>query len=114
DVDHLSTVIKQGIMHKGFSLIDILQPCISFNKKNTYAWYRERVYKIDEEKDYNPSDKKAALEKAQEWGDRIPIGVIYKADLPVYDDQFPAMKKRALVSQTIKPAQIQSLIDELL
>lgn len=114
DIEHLSSVIQQGIKHKGFSLIDVLQPCVSFNKKNTYAWYKERVYKIDENKNYNPLDKNMALEKAQEWGEKIPIGIIYKTDLPVYDDQFPILRKGTLVKQMIKSGQLQRLIEELL
>ncbi len=46
---------------------------------------------------YDPSDKKAALEKAQEWGERIPIGVIFQKELPVYEDQLPALSKGPLV-----------------
>jgi len=63
DVDHLSNLIKKGITHRGFALIDILQPCVSFNSKNTFKWYRERVYKLEDER-YDPSDKRAALGKA--------------------------------------------------
>jgi len=110
EVDHLSDIIKKGIKHRGFALIDILQPCVSFNHRNTYQWYRERVYKLDEEKSYDPSDKKAALERAQEWGDRIPIGVIYQDKLPVYEDQLPALKKGALVRQKIDPARVEKLL----
>ena len=49
DIDYLSSIIKQGINHRGFALIDILQPCVSFNHKNTYQWYRERVYKLEQD-----------------------------------------------------------------
>src|SRR3989304_2078240 len=48
-------LIKAGITHKGFALIDILQPCVSFNHVNTFAWYKERVYKVDEETGYDPA-----------------------------------------------------------
>ncbi|GAF95504.1 unnamed protein product, partial [marine sediment metagenome] len=67
DVNHLSQLIMQGVQHQGFALIDVLQPCPTFNHKNTYAWYRERVYKL-EENGYDPGNKLAAFEKAQEWG----------------------------------------------
>ncbi len=83
----------------------------SFNHKNTFQWYRERVYKL-EDKDYEPSDKTAAMTKAQEWGDRIPIGVIYRQERPVYEEQFPALKKTALVKQNINPRQFEALLDE--
>ena len=114
DVDHLASVIKEGIAHKGFALIDILQPCVSFNHKNTYSWYRERVYKLKDEVGYDPGDRKTALEKAQEWGDRIPIGVIYKSELPTYEDQLPALKKGPLVSHRIEPGQVEKLLAEFM
>jgi 2-oxoglutarate ferredoxin oxidoreductase subunit beta len=114
DTEHLSSLIKQAITHHGFSLIDILQPCVSFNHKNTYSWYRERVYKLEEESGYDPGDKRSALEKAQEWGEKIPIGVVYKADLPVYEDHLLALRKGSLVSQKIDPKRAESLITEFL
>jgi 2-oxoglutarate ferredoxin oxidoreductase subunit beta len=112
DAEHLSSLIKQGISHRGFALIDILQPCVSFNHKNTYQWYRERVYKLEDESGYNPSDKKVALEKAQEWGERIPIGIIYRKELSVYEDQLPALSKGPLVSQQIEPGRVERLFTE--
>ncbi len=114
DVEHLSELIKKGITHKGFALIDILQPCVSFNHKNTYSWYRERGYKLENEDGYELGDKKAALEKALEWGEKIPIGVIYRKELPVYEEQLPALGKGPLVTQKIDPRRAQSLIAEFL
>ena len=112
DIDYLSLIIQQGINHRGFALIDILQPCVSFNHKNTYQWYRERVYKVDGEKDYNPSDKMAAFKKTQEWGDRIPIGIFYRENRPVYESAFPALEKGMLVSQPIEPLKAEKLLAE--
>ena len=114
DIGHLSDLIKKGITHHGFSLIDILQPCVSFNHKNTFQWYRERVYKLEDENGYDPSDRKVALEKAFEWGDRIPIGVIYQKELPVYEDQLPALSKGPLVTQQIDPKRAESLLAEFI
>jgi 2-oxoglutarate ferredoxin oxidoreductase subunit beta len=111
DIEHLATVIKMGIKHRGFALIDILQPCPTFNKKNTYAWYRERVYKLDGT-GYDPSDKMAAFEKAQEWGERIPIGVIYRKETASFEEQVPALSKGPLVKQKVEPLQIERLLNE--
>ncbi len=113
DPEHLAELIRQGIKHKGFSLIDILQPCVSFNRKNTYEWYRERVYKVDSG-DYDPEDRMAALEKALEWGDRIPTGVIYRHESPAFEEQFPALAEKSLVRQPINPKKIAPLLDELM
>jgi len=113
DIDHLSHLIKKGITHRGFALIDILQPCISFNHKNTFQWYRERVYKLEDER-YDPSDKKAALEKALVWGEGIPIGIIYEENLPVYEDQLPALSEGPLVKQKIAPRRVEKLLAEFM
>jgi 2-oxoglutarate ferredoxin oxidoreductase subunit beta len=111
DIEHLSGLIRMGIGHHGFALIDILQPCVSFNHQNTFPWYKQRVYKVEEE-GYDPTDKAAALLKAQEWGDRIPIGVIYKQERSVYEEQLPQLKDIPLVKQTIDPLKIEKLIEE--
>ena len=113
DMDHLAGLIKKGIAHRGFALIDILQPCVSFNHKNTYQWYKERVYKLEDEK-HDSKDRKAALEKALEWGERIPTGVIYEADLPVYEDHLPALSKTPLVKQKIDTRRVERLLAEFM
>jgi 2-oxoglutarate ferredoxin oxidoreductase subunit beta len=111
EVDHLTNLIKMGIAHRGFALIDILQPCVTFNTRNTYAWCRERVYRLEDERGYDPADKMAALKKAQEWGERIPIGVIYRKEQPTFEDQLTALAKGPLVKQEIKPRQLEALLD---
>ena len=113
DADHLAKLIKKGIAHRGFALIDILQPCVSFNHRNTYGWYRERVYELEDET-YDAGERKAALEKALEWGDKIPIGVIYKANLPVYEDQLPALSGEPLVKNKIDPRRVKKLLAEFM
>lgn len=114
DTEHLSQLLRLGIEHKGFALIDVLQPCPSFNHKNTWDWYRERVYKPEEEGEYDPSDRSAAFVKALEWGERIPIGVIYRKDRSTYEEQLPALRGVSLVRQKIDPQQFESLLDEFL
>ncbi len=98
DQDHLVDTIVAAVNHKGFSFVDILQPCVSFNNLNTHQWYRERVTPIDSS--HNPKDRRAAWELAQQWGDQIPIGVIYEGDRPAYDELVPAIKTTPLVKQT--------------
>jgi 2-oxoglutarate ferredoxin oxidoreductase subunit beta len=113
DIDHLSNLIKKGITHRGFALIDILQPCVSFNHKNTFQWYQERVYNVEDGK-YDPSDRKAALEKSLIWGEEIPIGIIYEENLPVYEDQLPALSEGPLVKQKTDPRRIEKLLAEFM
>jgi 2-oxoglutarate ferredoxin oxidoreductase subunit beta len=112
DIQHLASVIKMGINHRGFALIDILQPCPTFNYKNTYAWYHERVYKLENDANYDPGDKMAAFAKAQEWEPQIPIGVIYRKELPTFEMQLPALSKGPLVRHEIDPARVETLFAE--
>jgi 2-oxoglutarate ferredoxin oxidoreductase subunit beta len=74
--EHLGELIRQAILFKGTALVDILQPCISFNKINTYQWYRERVFRLE----VPLTDRYEALKTADLWGEKISIGVIYKND----------------------------------
>ena len=112
DIEHLTSLIKTGINHRGFALIDVLQPCVSFNHQNTHGWYSERVYKLEDEAGYEAGNKMAALSKSQEWGDRIPIGLFYQQDLPVYEEQIPALRHGPLAKQEIHPQQLERLIAE--
>jgi 2-oxoglutarate ferredoxin oxidoreductase subunit beta len=114
DIDHLAGIIQEGIRHKGFSLIEVLQPCVSFNHQNTYDWYRKRLYKLEEEPGYDPADRMAAFSKALEWGERIPTGIIYRNNRPVYESQLHALKEMPLVKQKLEPGQFEGLLDELL
>lgn len=101
DVMHLKEMIKQGIAHKGFSHIDALQPCVTFNKVNTYQWYQERVYKLDKDPSYDPTNRAMALAKAEEWGDRIAVGVYYKEERPTYNDELPQLANGTLLEQML-------------
>ena len=113
EVTHLTELIKEGIRHKGFALIDILQPCVTFNRVNTFKWYSERVYKLEAEK-YDPTDKAKALIKAQEWGTRIPIGVIYRSQRATFEELQPALQMGSIVQQNIEPDKVASLLEEFL
>lgn len=113
DVEHLAQLIVHGIQHRGFALIDVLQPCVSFNRKNTFAWYRERVYNLDGT-DYHPDDKLAAFEKAQEWGDKIPIGIIYSEEKPAYEERLSASRKEPSTQRKLDPMQAEKLLAEFL
>ena len=101
DNEHLTQLIKEGIMHKGFAYIDILQPCVTFNHHNTYTWYSKRVYKFKLEKESNPADKISAFKKCQEWGERIPIGILYRQKRATFEEQQSALKEGPLNKQRI-------------
>lgn len=75
DVELTKEIIKKAILHKGYALVDIFQPCVSFNKVNTFAWYKQNTFTLPD--DHDPGDRKAALERALE-GPPYPLGVIYQ------------------------------------
>jgi 2-oxoglutarate ferredoxin oxidoreductase subunit beta len=108
--DHLRDLMKTAILHKGLSLLDILQPCVTFNKINTYEWYRKRVYHV--EPDYNPEDRTEAFKKALEWGDRIPIGIIYKNNRPTLEERIPVIKDNPLIKQSFDITKIETIFKE--
>ncbi|MEK6698949.1 MAG: 2-oxoacid:ferredoxin oxidoreductase subunit beta [Nitrospirota bacterium] len=97
DVTHLKGIMKEAVRHKGFALVDILQPCVTFNKTNTYDWYKQRVYPLEPE--YDPENRAAAFTRALEWGDRIPIGVLYRNRRLPYEDRVPVIAGRPLLRQ---------------
>lgn len=101
DSEHLAWLIGEGIKHKGFSLIEVLQPCVTFNKKNTYEWYSQRVRKIEINDSYNPFDKALALQKAGQWQENIPIGIIYRNEFPCYEEKSGLNKVPPLVDDDL-------------
>lgn len=98
--DAIGTIelIKAGIQHKGFSLVNILQPCVTFNKINTYHYYLKNTYKLPAE--YDKSNAKAALEKAMEVNEeKFPLGIIYQTSKPSYHEQLPQLSSESLVNR---------------
>lgn len=95
DALHLRETIKKGIQHKGFSFIDVFSPCVTYNKTNTYDFFRSRVYKPETDtKDFD-----RAYKLAQEWGDKIPIGVLYDVDQNTYEDRDPVISDTPLIEK---------------
>jgi len=99
---HLADLIAGAIAHRGFSLVDVFSPCVTYNKVNTYDYFRKRVYKLEAEPGYEATDSRAALLKSFEWGDRIPLGLFYRDEQPTYEDQEPALRAGPLVRQELR------------
>lgn len=109
DQEHLKEMIKEAKKHKGYALIDIFQPCVSFNKINTYQWYNKRVYKLE---DHDPTDHAAAMKVADEFGDKIPIGIIYREEKLTFRDRMPYLEDKPLVDRDVQVEDLKHLIDE--
>jgi 2-oxoglutarate ferredoxin oxidoreductase subunit beta len=106
---HLQSLIKAAISHKGFSFIDVLQPCFTFF--DTYDYYNERVYEFTQQ-DHDASDRKAAFEKAREWGygagERIPNGIFYQVEKPTYEEKLLAGR----VPVQLTPGDIRAVLEK--
>ena len=93
DISLTVDLIKQAVMHNGFALVDILQPCPSFNHERTYQWYKEHTYHLE---GHDSSNRLAAFEKAIEDGEKNSLGVLYKHDFPSFLDHYPAIRDQGL------------------
>ncbi|HWQ97694.1 MAG TPA: 2-oxoacid:ferredoxin oxidoreductase subunit beta [Clostridia bacterium] len=80
--EQLIALMKEAISYKGYALVDILQPCVSFNKTNTFGWYKERVYDLDAS--YDAGNKATALIKSMEFDEKIPLGILYREEKCTY------------------------------
>lgn len=106
----LAELYKKAIKHKGFALVDVFSPCVTYNKTNTYPWFKERVYKLEDE-NHDTGNFEAAMKKAQEWGTRIPIGVFYQKERPTYEEGDQALQGGALAKQPNKPLDAAILLE---
>ena len=116
-VKHLVDLIKGGIQHKGFALIDAFSPCVTFNLDNTHEFFKHRTKKL-EDMGHDPTNFAAAIQKSYEWGDEIPIGLFWKRDdLPTLDqleqilDEGGPLARRPL---GVSPEVARSLVRELM
>jgi len=107
---HLAEIFKKAIQHKGFSHVDVFSPCVTYNKTNTYPFFKQRVYKLEDEK-HDAQNFEAAMKKAQEWGDRIPIGVFYAKERSTYEDGETALLNGPLAKQPFKPLDPSILLE---
>lgn len=108
NVPHLTQTIKNGLAHRGFSLINVLQPCVTFNKVNTYSYYFQKSYPL---KDHNPADLNAALQLAlqPELEERFPLGTLYQVERASFHTQLPQLTETTLLK---RPS--QHLSDDIL
>src|SRR3990167_4326258 len=116
-------LITEGVKHKGFAIIDTMQPCVTFNHKNTFSWFYERVYKLEEE-GHDPLNRIKAFERAEEWPlrkvleqnqkERIPTGIFYKEDRSTWEDATLQIQKAPLVKQSMENRDITPLLRELM
>ncbi|MBN2287838.1 MAG: 2-oxoacid:ferredoxin oxidoreductase subunit beta [Candidatus Glassbacteria bacterium] len=108
---HMVEMMKLAIEHKGFSFLEVLQPCVTYNKVNTLKWYRERSYDLADDKDYDPADREVAWKKALEWGDKFPIGIILRSERPTMTDRLKVLEQQPLNRRPSRPRDVRPLLD---
>lgn len=110
DADHLKEVFKAAIKHPGFAMVDVFQPCVTFNLVNTFKWFFERLYNINEDKTYDRTDRLRALKEGLVWGEKIPYGIFYNQSRPTYGDELPQLAGTALVRRPMAVRNIDKLV----
>lgn len=110
NADHLKEVFKAAITHRGFSVVDVFQPCVTFNLVNTFKWFFERLYNIDQDQTYDRSDLIRAYKESLNWGAKIPYGIFYQQERPTYGDELPQLQGPALVQRPLLVRNIDNLV----
>jgi 2-oxoglutarate ferredoxin oxidoreductase subunit beta len=107
-VDKTREVLRRAIQHRGFSLVDIFQPCVSFNKLNTYDWYEQNTCWLE---DHDPSNRESALQKAMETFP-FPLGVFYQQDKKTFGENLPVYREERtpLFKRKIKMSALQKYL----
>jgi 2-oxoglutarate ferredoxin oxidoreductase subunit beta len=110
--EHLAETMKQAMEFPGYALIDILQPCVTFNKLNTHAWYKKRAYFP---KNHDASDWNAAMALSREWGDHIPLGILYNVPRPTFESRIPTLQDPTpLATRPFNPSTLTNIQEEFL
>lgn len=116
NLKHLVWLLGEALQHKGYALVDVLQPCVTFNRASAYDFYNDRVYDLQETA-HDVRDKTAAWERAYEWCEKIPTGIFYRVEgAPTYEEQLLVLEAGPLVAQPLRKlnaAQVGALCAEL-
>lgn len=111
-MNHLVDTMKSAINYKGFALVNVFQPCVTYNHINTFEYFQKRTYKV-EESGHNPQDFQAALTKAQEWGEKIPLGILYNVERQTYEDGLINFDYHKVISADSLSRDVSALFQEL-
>ncbi|PIS04887.1 MAG: 2-oxoacid ferredoxin oxidoreductase [Candidatus Buchananbacteria bacterium CG10_big_fil_rev_8_21_14_0_10_42_9] len=97
NIAHEVEIMKAAMSHKGFAVVDIFQPCVTYNKINTNQFFQQRTYELGD--DWDPSDKNKALIKAGEVGEKIPLGIFFREERQTYEESLSQIQKKTLLEQ---------------
>ncbi len=101
DLKQLTRLIEEGLRHKGFSLINVYSPCVTYNKINTYDWFKEHLVNLDQEEGYDPSNRMMAMQKLMET-EGLVTGLIYQnKERSSYEELIPGFRETGLAKQDL-------------
>ncbi len=108
DIEQVSEILVRANKHPGFAVVQVLQPCVTFNREYTHQFFKDNMYELPGS--YDASNKESAFAKTLEWGIRqIPVGVLYEVRQPTYEEQIPQLAKRTLVAHDVRARKISPL-----
>ncbi len=110
---NLVSLIKKGIRHKGFSFVEVLSPCVTHNKENTYQWFKNNIHLLEQDSDYDPKDIRLAWDKTSR-GDKIPVGLIYQDKKPSYESLVYKDENQSIFlgDLKIRDSELEKIMDE--
>jgi len=100
EINHMAEVFEKAIRHKGFSLVNVFSPCVTFNKVNTYDYFKERLVNLDEDPNYDRHDRRTAIQRVLETGGLV-IGVVYETEKPTFEEQLPGFPEEGLATRPL-------------
>ncbi len=110
DIETLQNIFVQANHHKGFAIVDVLQPCVTFNSMYTHNFYQKNIYYLD--KQHDKTDKAAAFAKSLEWDlGKIPVGIFYQVQKPTYEEQITQTKDTTLIDLKESKRDISDLLE---
>ncbi|WP_460415416.1 2-oxoacid:ferredoxin oxidoreductase subunit beta [Planifilum fimeticola] len=111
DVKQMARLFEEAIRHRGFALVNCFSPCVTFNKVNTYDWFKETLVNLDEREDYDPTDREGALRLLHETKG-VVTGVLYKQERPVFHEEMIGASEvaTAKVDLRLKEEDAQALL----
>jgi 2-oxoglutarate ferredoxin oxidoreductase subunit beta len=113
DTKHTTEIIREGLKHKGFAFVEIMQTCPTYNKATSQNWFWDRIHYLSEDPSYNPHDIWLARKTADDLEEKIALGVLYKRDEPHFLERIPHRQgKESVLTDEVQPYDISKLLEE--
>lgn len=116
DIKELTALIEAGIQHKGFSFINVFSPCVTYNKVNTYEWFKEHLTKLSEIEDYDSTNRELAMQTVMEK-EGLVTGIIYQeTDTKSYQEKVPGYSEEPLskIDMNLSEEKFNELVKEFM